>query len=461
MRYALIKEDWRKNSRVAKFWTPTKNNRVECSLCPRHCKPGIGQMGFCQVRGNVAGELHTFNYGKSVAATEEVIETEAVNHYMPGARILSLGNVGCMLSCDFCQNWQTSQVKHLDPSVVKHYTPESIVKMALENNIEILSWTYNDPVVWHEFIYDTAKLARQEGIKNLYKSAFYIEQKPVEELLEVIDIFSLSLKSMDPEFYRKFTKGELQPMLDRTKQVYESGAHLEISQLLISGRNEGDEDIIKTVDWLLENTNEYIPLHFVGFHPAYKYLNVERTSKERLIKAREIALKRGVKFCYIGNVYEDGMANTCCPKCNSLLVERFGLTTTLKEIDSDGSCKKCGENSHIKFPFEGLNTKVQKEIDFKVLREREYLWDKEVKSAHLTLPENFHGNLNIRVRRVGTEDVDFHTLGSGNLSRVIISRSKDSEEGMHIQWDKDIDLLVMPVLDRAHFPIYEDVTKVR
>jgi pyruvate formate lyase activating enzyme len=173
-------KNWRDSSVKAKFWTKKDNDRVQCNLCPRECSLKTDQMGFCKVRGNSKGELHSYNYGKSVAATEEVIETEAVNHFMPGARILSLGNIGCMFACDFCQNWQTSQVKHLDPTVVQFYTPEQVVDMAIANDIKVLSWTYNDPVVWHEFVYDTAKLAKEKGLINLFKSAFYIKEEPVK-----------------------------------------------------------------------------------------------------------------------------------------------------------------------------------------------------------------------------------------------------------------------------------------
>ena len=242
---------------------------------------------FCKVRGTVNGELHTFNFGKSVQATEEVIETEAVNHFMPAARILSLGNIGCMMSCDFCQNWQTSQVGHLDPSVVQHFTPEEVVQTAIDAKIGVISWTYNDPVVWHEFVVATSKLAQAAGIKTLYKSAFYIEEEPVKELIEVIDIFSISLKSLDEKFYKKLTRARLQPVLDRVEQGYKSGRHLELSQLVIPGLNDQGEDVKRTVDWVKETLGPEVPLHFVAFHPAYKYTKVDGTPVSTLGRGRE------------------------------------------------------------------------------------------------------------------------------------------------------------------------------
>ena len=405
--------------------------------------------------------LHTYNYGKSVTATEEVIETEAVNHFMPGARILSLGNIGCMFACDFCQNWQTSQIKHLDPTVVESYSSEQVINIALQNDIKILSWTYNDPVVWHEFVYDTAKMAKKEGLINLYKSAFYINEEPVKELIDVIDIFSLSLKSMDPEFYRKIVKGRLQPMLDATKQVHASGRHLEISQLLITDRNEGEEDVKKTVDWILNELDESVPLHFVGFHPAYKYLDVERTPRERLLRAREIAMEMGIQHCYIGNVYENQMADTKCLSCHSTQVERFGLTTTITGLTESSNCTQCGSPSSIKFPFEGIQRKPETTKSWETKKTKEYHWDKEVKSLHLACAKTTSETINIQVKHIGTEKYGYYKIGNEGLHRIIISRSTDKEIGIEISWDNTVDLSFMPVLDRAHFPTSEEVSKVR
>jgi pyruvate formate lyase activating enzyme len=259
-------------NRLAQHWIPFKKNRAECRLCPRHCRPKNDRMGFCGVRGTIDGEFRSFNFGQSLAATEEIIETEAINHFAPGARILSMGNVGCMMACSFCQNWKTSQIQHLDYQSVRHYTPEQLIELCLENDIPIISWTYNDPVVWHEFVVETSGLAHKNGIKTLYKSAFYIEEEPVKELIECIDIFSLSLKSLDEKFYQKETKATLKPVLERIKQVAISDRHLEISQLVIPELNDGDKDINQTIDWLIDNVGNHVPLHFVAFHPAYNTL---------------------------------------------------------------------------------------------------------------------------------------------------------------------------------------------
>lgn len=159
---AILKQ-WQQTSHPARLWHPISNSRIQCELCPRACKINLGRVGTCKVRRNENGRLVTLNYGKSVPMTQESIETEAVYHYAPGERILSLGNIGCMLRCDFCQNWTTSQARYVQDSHVAYYRPEDVVNYALKHNIRVLSWTYNDPVVWHEFVMDTAKLAREKA----------------------------------------------------------------------------------------------------------------------------------------------------------------------------------------------------------------------------------------------------------------------------------------------------------
>src|SRR4051812_24572720 len=267
------------SSHPAQLWSSLPDARVQCHLSPRECKIPIGGLGFCGVRYNEGGKLVTLNYGKSVPMTQETIETEAVYHYAPGARILSMGNIGCMMKCDFCHNWQTSQARLARDQDIVAYTPEQVVEYALRHGIGILSWTYNDPVVWHEFVVDTARLGRRHGLKNLFKSAFYIGPRAVDELLEVIDIFSLSLKSMNEEHYRKYTGGTLQPVLDAILQVYRAkGPHLELSNLCVTERNDTLDESMKVARWMLEHLDADVPLHYVRFHPDYQYTDVARTS---------------------------------------------------------------------------------------------------------------------------------------------------------------------------------------
>lgn len=444
--------EWSSESRQARHWQAhDEPSRVECRLCPRHCKPRPGQPGFCRVRGNVGGAMHTFNYGVSVQATEETIETEAVNHYWPGARILSLGNVGCMMSCSFCHNWETSQVKHLDARAVRHYTPEQVVDLALAHGIRMLSWTYNDPVVWHEFVVDTARLAQQHGIRSLYKSAFYIEEEPVRELIDVIDVFSLSLKSMSAEFYRKVTGGELQPVLDRIRQVHASGRHLEISNLVVTGLNDTDGDARELVRWLLDHVGPAVPLHFVRFHPSYKYTQVGRTPIAALFRAREMALAEGVHHCYLGNLYQPGVSDTVCRTCGTLLVQRFGLTVSIVGLSADGSCMGCGAAGPIREPFGGVSSRPPMAPAAAGSNEFAFTWNEEINSVHILTSEDA-GAVRLQVQRVPT--AERHELqAGGGLGRVILSRASAGETGFVVRWPEDAAVRFLPVLDRAHFPV--------
>ena len=448
--------NWKNNPIVAKFWNfNAENEKVTCNLCPRHCSLKVGQDGFCKVRGHRDNQLFTFNYGRSVTATEETIETEAVYHFSPGAKILSMGNIGCMMACSFCQNWQTSQVKHLDGKNVSFYTPQEVVDLALANNIDIISWTYNDPVVWHEFVVDTSKLAKKHGIKTLYKSALYIEIEPVKELIEVIDIFSISLKSMNPEIYRKVTKGRLQPVLDAIKEIHKSTRHLEISQLVVTDMNDNDEDARETAKWIVENLGKDIPLHFVGYHPAFRF-TAPRTSLSKLLRAREIAKEEGINYCYLGNVYDGNVSNTHCEKCDNKLVQRFGLTVNVLGLDKNSCCSKCGEKSQIKFPHDGSKNKIV-HTDSEFIEKQTYNvdWNDEVNSLHIVAGKKYDTNLKVKIERLPLEKFEFLEMNKG-LERIILSKGIDGEEGIRISFDSEIKMHILPVLDRAHFPVIEE-----
>eukprot|EP00541_Cyclophora_tenuis_P000280 CAMPEP_0116543014 /NCGR_PEP_ID=MMETSP0397-20121206/1328_1 /TAXON_ID=216820 /ORGANISM="Cyclophora tenuis, Strain ECT3854" /LENGTH=552 /DNA_ID=CAMNT_0004067071 /DNA_START=115 /DNA_END=1773 /DNA_ORIENTATION=+ len=445
-----------------------KKDAVQCGLCPRHCKILPNRFGFCGVRGNLDGELVTYNFGRSVQAALETIETEAVYHYQPGASILSLGNIGCMMSCTFCHNWQTSQVKHLADKSVHYYTPEEVVEKALESNIGIISWTYNDPVVWHEFVCKTAELAQKHGIKNLYKSAFYIEEEPIKELCEVIDIFSLSLKSMDDKFYRKVCNGRLEPVLRGIEQVYHAGKHLEVSQLLVTDQNDSAEQCRETARWHAQALAPDVPLHFVRFHPAFQYTGVGRTPLDRLYRAREIAYEEGLEHVYIGNVYEAGCSDTKCSSCGITQVQRFGLTTNVVGIDKDtNTCVGCGAPSSIKYPHDGIrfstdasdtshgNVEDLLRGSFSTPPEKlvsdEVSWTEEINSVHVVFNQDSEESQKLVVVR---EPMDEAALVSQPLGRVILSRSSPDESGIRVFSGSEFQLFT--VLDRAHFPVYAD-----
>jgi pyruvate formate lyase activating enzyme len=442
-------------SHPARHWKPFNDEKVECNLCPRHCKIPEGGVGFCQVRANEDSKLVTLNYGVSVEMTQEFIETEAVNHYNPGASILSLGNIGCMMACDFCHNWQTSQVKYLDKRDLHFYTPEQVVETALSKGIGMLSWTYNDPVVWQEFVVDTAKLARKHGIKNLYKSAFYISPAAIDELHEVIDIFSLSMKSMDPVFYQQITKGKLQPVLDGIKQVYAYGdRHLELSSLVVTGRNDNHPEMRKTYRWILENLDENVPLHIVRFHPDFKYTSVERTSIPFLIEAREEALQMGLKNVYLGNVYQqhDGL-HTNCSGCGNRLVSRFGLNVDPSGVDEKGCCKSCGKKSTIRMEHLVAAKPVPKPASLPAMNSS-FSWHGDINACHVIMKNETTSPVDVFVEAVGSSrgTVQKILLRPSESWRMIASKSQAQETGVKAYYPAGVDMKFLPVLDRAHFP---------
>lgn len=451
---------WDASNHPARLWSKLPDGRIQCHLSPRNCIMREGQAGFCRVRQNVGGELVTLNYGRATQLTQESIETEAVFHFAPGARILSLGNIGCMMACDYCHNWKTSQAKFVDNKDVKHYTPEQVVDWAEQQGIRILSWTYNDPVVWHEFVLDTAALARKRGMRNLFKSAFFISVAGASELCDVIDIFSISIKSMDPAFYRRLTKGWIEPVLEAAKFVYARGKHVEISNLMVTDANDSEEDSRAVAKWVRSELSERTPLHYVRFHPDYKYTHVGRTPIDRLERARAAAFEEGIKYCYLGNVYGHDAANTRCSSCGNLLVERYGLNTWIRGLDQSGKCAKCGTSADfvaLDLSENPLEERREADIAGIELAPGEFIaWANDVNSCHVEVNGNGANEATdvyfLRVAESGEERGPYKRSVSAGGGRFILSRSQPDEAGVRLLQQNGLDLRLYRVFDRAHYP---------
>ena len=428
------------SSAPARHWSPGKDGRVQCHLSPRECKIPPGGLGFCGVRHNDNGRLVTLNYGKSVAPTREVIETEAVYHYAPGEPILSLGNIGCMMACDFCHNWRTSQARLARDEDIELHTPQGVVDYALRHGIRMLSWTYNDPVVWQEFVVDTARLARKHGIRNLYKSAFYIGPSAVEELLEVIDIFSLSLKSMDADFYRKHTKGRLAPTLAAIEQVYKAGtAHLELSNLCVTGRNDTLDEARRIARWVRDRLDADVPLHFVRFHPDYKYTHVDRTDIGFLQAAQAAARAEGLRHVYVGNV--DLPMHTQCGDCGGLLVSReSGLATRHFE----GAACRCGAPVPFVMPWSAPAASLEATVVADV--ERTHQFRGPLRVLHVAQPLESA----IEVTWLDAAGTPVDTPEVHRCTRFQIAHPKAS--AVRLRHASASPLELFEIYDRAHFP---------
>jgi pyruvate formate lyase activating enzyme len=447
--------DWKNDYRIANLEEKLEDGSVRCHLSPRKCKIKEGEVGFCGVRGNRDGRLVTYTFGKGVHITEEAIETEAIFHYAPGSRILSLGNIGCNLNCHYCQNWKTSQYKFVENKDVHEMTPQGIVDMALRHNIGTLSWTYNDPVVWHEFVIETAKLARKAGLTNLYKSACFITKEALDELLPHIDIFSLSLKSMDETYYRKLTTGWLQPVLEAAKQIYEAGKHLEISNLMITDISDNEESALRIAKWILKDLGPEVPLHLVRFHPEYRMQNTIRTPIDRLQKARTVAQKEGLKYVYLGNVPDENDASSFCGNCQEPLVKRFGLDAKIKALDSEGRCNACGENSHFNLENKlALKPDTINTLTPDGLKTSSYNWRGDIISVHVQAKNTGDTPATIYYRPQNNDQTNWKTvtLEAQESYRFILTKSQPSEIGLEIAWASSIQSNLFEVFDRAHFP---------
>jgi len=457
---SVDQQTWRETNHEARLWSKLDDGRVQCHLSPRNCVMGEGQAGFCGVRKNEGGKLVTLNYGKATQITEESVETEAVFHYAPGSKILSLGNLGCMMNCDYCHNWATSQAKFVKDKDVKYYTPEQVVETALERGIPILSWTYNDPVVWHEFILDTGRIAKQHGLINLYKSAFFISLEGAKELCEVIDIFSVSIKSMDEKWYRKISKGWLPPVLDATKYVFDQGKHVEVSSLLVTDANDDEESTKRLADWVLTNLSEETPVHLVRFHPDYKYTHVSRTPIERLERARELALSMGLKYVYLGNCYDTDSVNTYCVSCGQPLIERYGLNARPVGLVNERQCSACS----MPIPLITLPElaprlqAVQLELggQDKVIT-RKFTYHGDVKACHIETHNPTDKLTSVIYRRIADDGSE---LGEPTVVpvkpnsdyRFIISKGFKEEVGIAIEHHDFVTARIFEVFDRAHYP---------
>jgi len=320
----------------AKYYQELGNGLVQCNLCPNRCILSPGQIGLCRARKNVDGKLYSLVYGKISSAYVDPVEKKPFFHFLPGSKVYSVSSTGCNLRCSFCQNWQISQVFPWEVQT-KDMTPEEVVNAALESGSEAIAFTYNEPIVSYEFMLETAKLAKERGLKTLVVSAGYINPEPLKELLPYIDAYKVDLKAFSEDFYQKLTGGHLAPVLETLKIIKQSGTWLEVVNLLIPGENDSEEEIREMARWIKENLGDDVPLHFSRFYPMYKLKNLSPTPEQAVIRAREIAMDEGLKYVYTGNiVYPEG-ESTYCPESGEVAIKRRGyfiLENNLK----DGLC---------------------------------------------------------------------------------------------------------------------------
>lgn len=443
----------------ANFWETLVDNNVQCHLCPRYCFIQPGNFGFCNSRYNLNGKLKTAIWGKMLTPSIEPIETEAVFHYWPGSKILSLGNLGCNLKCDFCQNWESSNMKNLSQKFVKYYKPEEVIAIAKAMDIKVISFTYNDPAIWFEYVYETARIAHKNEIKTLFKSAGFISNPVARYLTKVIDIFSISLKSINSATFKNMSKGKLNNVLEATEIFYRSGKHLEISNLVVPGLTDVEQDIKKLVQWIKKNLSEEIPLHFVRFHPAYRYTNVKRTSIEFLEKARKIALELGMKYVYIGNTYEEDHSNIYCKSCGEIMIKRFGLYTEIGKLSSKSKCLNCGETQKIVMRSpngQGIECKDYSKL--KTVNIWKWL-NMDTRNLHVEVINLTEEKIELICEHLKNNDeiIDCEVVNIPKKTEIRIAfGQKDKEENkIKVLATNGMSCHIIGLLDRAHFPLEE------
>ena len=337
------------------------------------------------------------------------------------------------------------------------YSPEQVVDLALRHGIRVISWTYNDPVVWQEFVVETAGLAQKHGIKNLYKSAFFITPEAIDQLLPVIDIFAVSLKSANPEYYKKLTKGWVEPVMDGAVQVYKAGKHVEISNLMVTDLSDSEDDARRIADFVGTRLDASVPLHYVRFHPDYKMINTVRTPISRLEKAREIAKGMGIQHVYVGNVYDTDSVNTYCASCNHLQVTRYGLNADLVGLDAGGNCSKCGTHAGFKvLPGPAPErTYVSEPPASEKLNHAIFEWHGDIRALHVQVKNETDAPARIYTRRLndGPPKWEVTTLKAGESYRYINAKSTIEERGVEVAIPAEgMRSSLHEVFDRAHFP---------
>lgn len=322
----------------ADYYSRLKDKRAHCLLCPQDCIIAEGKRGFCRVRRNKDGKLYAETYDYILACNLDPIEKKPLYHFHPGSVILSIGTRGCNQKCSFCQNWQMLETDEEGTRV----TSDQIAQMADRGGSIGVAYTYNEPLIWYEFLVECAPKVRQRGLVNVLVTNGLINPDPLEDLLPFIDAMNIDLKSMDPGFYRDICGSQLEPVLATIRRAVGS-CHVEITNLLIPTLNDSDEQIESLVDFVAD-MGRSIPLHFSAYYPCYK-LTIPPTPLETLERARSIALKK-LNYVFMGNVSTSEGSETCCPDCGEGLVERRGYSVRRTGLAGD-CCSSCGRKTEL------------------------------------------------------------------------------------------------------------------
>lgn len=323
-------------------------NKLVCLVCPHYCNISEGKTGLCGVRKNTGEKIELLTYGVLSGYASDPVEKKPLYHFFPGYNILSVGSYGCNMRCDFCQNYDISQ--KIPESLIPETSPEKIIRLALsaERNIGI-AFTYNEPVVWFEFMRDIATTAKREGLFTVMVSNGYVSTEILSEIIQFIDAFNIDLKAFNNNFYRKLTGAEIEPVKNGLKQIAKSGRHLEITTLIIPGQNDDEKEMALQSEWIAGELGKDVPLHLSRYFPRFKR-NDQATSQETLNRLFETA-SGNLDHVYMGNTTSDSGQNTSCPECGKTVTKRSGYNTMLFNLDGEGKCTGCGTLIYKYFTF--------------------------------------------------------------------------------------------------------------
>jgi pyruvate formate lyase activating enzyme len=314
---------------------------TQCLLCPNHCRLKPGDRGICRARANIDGKLYSLVYGNPCSVHTDPIEKKPLFHFLPGTTAFSIGTAGCNFRCLNCQNWQISQSRPEDTNNTEMF-PDSVVQNAAAQGAKSIAYTYSEPSIFYEYMHDTSKLARQQGIRNVWVTNGYMNNEPLTQLSEYMDAANIDLKGFSNSTYRKLNAGQLKPVLDSIKIAVEKKVWIEVTWLVVPTWTDNIDEITNGMKWLYKNIGPDYPVHFSRFMPLHKLTGLPMTPIETLENARKVAIDAGMKYVYIGNVPGNAAESTFCPKCGKVVIGRRGYSLDLSNFENC-ACKACGE----------------------------------------------------------------------------------------------------------------------
>ncbi len=321
------------------YYEKLEDNEIICKICPRECRVGDLERGYCGTRENRAGTYYTLVYGLPCAVHVDPIEKKPLFHFLPGKLAFSIATAGCNVNCKFCQNWDISQFRPEQTRNVE-LSPAMVVEGAIRNDAAVIAYTYSEPIIFYEYMYDTAKLGRERGVRNVMITGGHIKEKPLVDLCGRLDAIKVDLKSFSEKYYRDIVHGELKPVLDALVTIKKQGLWEEIVYLVVPTLNDSKKEFTELCQWIMANLGPDVPIHFTRFHPTYLLKNLPPTPVPTLEMACDLATAAGLKYVYIGNVPGHRRESTYCGSCGKIVIGRYGYLIREFHI-INGRCEYC------------------------------------------------------------------------------------------------------------------------